>query len=59
MCERFLDRTPASETARIFGTTGAMPNWPPRYNLAPTQGALAVRFNVETKERNPDVLRWG
>jgi putative SOS response-associated peptidase YedK len=36
-----------------------MPNWPPRYNLAPTQGALAVRFNAETKERTLDVLRWG
>ena len=59
MCGRFLNRTPASETARIFNPKGAMPNWPPRYNLAPRQGALAVRFNAETKERTLDVLRWG
>jgi putative SOS response-associated peptidase YedK len=59
MCGRFLNRTPASETARIFGTKNAVPNWPPRYNLAPTDGALAVRFNPETRERSLDVLRWG
>lgn len=34
-----------------------MPNWAPRYNFAPTQGALAVRFNAETKERTVDVLQ--
>src|ERR1700733_11739745 len=59
MCGRFLNRTPAAETACIFGTKNALPNWPPRYNLAPTDGALAVRFNPETHERSLDVLRWG
>jgi putative SOS response-associated peptidase YedK len=59
MCGRFLNRLPASETARIFGTAGAVPNWPARYNLAPTQAVLAVRYNPETRERPLDPLRWG
>jgi putative SOS response-associated peptidase YedK len=59
MCGRFLNRIPLAETARIFSTKNALPNWPPRYNLAPTQGLLAVRFNPETRERTLDVLRWG
>jgi putative SOS response-associated peptidase YedK len=59
MCGRFLNRLPVTETAQIFGTVGAVPNWPPRYNLAPTQPVLAVRFNPEARERSLDVLRWG
>ena len=59
MCGRFLNRTPASETARIFGTTNALPNWPARCNIAPTQGVLTVRFNPETHERSLEALRWG
>lgn len=59
MCGRFLNRTPASETARIFGTTNPLPNFPPRYNLAPTEGVLAVRFNPDDARRHLDVMRWG
>ena len=59
MCGRFLNRTPVSETARIFGTTNALPNYPPRYNLAPTEGVLAVRFNPDDVRRHLDVMRWG
>jgi putative SOS response-associated peptidase YedK len=59
MCGRFLNRAPASETARIFGTKNPLLNWPAHYNIAPTQDVLAVRFNCETRERSLDVLRWG
>jgi putative SOS response-associated peptidase YedK len=59
MCGRFLNRIPAAETARIFGTTNPVPNYPARYNVAPTQDVLAVRFNPKTHERSLDVLRWG
>ena len=58
MCGRFLNRIPAAETARLFGTTNALPNYPARFNIAPTQGVLTVRFNPETHERSLDVLRW-
>jgi putative SOS response-associated peptidase YedK len=59
MCGRFLNRTPASETARIFGTTNPVPNFPRRYNLAPSEGVLAVRFNPDDGRRHLDVMRWG
>jgi putative SOS response-associated peptidase YedK len=59
MCGRFLNRTPASETARIFGTTNAVPNYPARYNLAPSEGVLAVRYNPDDGRRHLDVVRWG
>lgn len=59
MCGRFLNKTPAAETARLFGTANPVPNYPPRYNLAPTEGVLAVRFNPDDGKRHLDVLRWG
>src|ERR1700722_3239091 len=59
MCGRFLNRTPASETARIFGTTNAVPNFPPRFNLAPTESVLAVRFNPDDGRRHLELMRWG
>jgi putative SOS response-associated peptidase YedK len=59
MCGRFLNRTPAAETARIFGTTNPVPNYPPRFNLAPTEGVLAVRYNPDDGRRYLDILRWG
>lgn len=59
VCGRYLNKTPAAETARIFGTTNPLPNLPACYNVAPTQPVLAVRFNPETRERSLDLLRWG
>jgi putative SOS response-associated peptidase YedK len=59
MCGRFLNRTPASETARIFGTSGPVPNLPARYNIAPTQTVLTVRHDAESGTRRLDLLRWG
>lgn len=59
MCGRFLNKLPAAEIARLFGTRNPLPNYPARYNLAPTQPVLAVRYNAETAERSLDALRWG
>jgi putative SOS response-associated peptidase YedK len=59
MCGRFqLARSP-EEIARWFGTRNAVPNYPARYNIAPTDPVLAVRFNPKTGERSLDPLRWG
>jgi putative SOS response-associated peptidase YedK len=59
MCGRyFLSRTP-EEIARWFGTRSALPNFPARYNIAPTDPVLAVRFNRKSGERSLDTLRWG
>jgi putative SOS response-associated peptidase YedK len=59
MCGRFLNKLPAAEIARIFGTKNALTNYPARFNVAPTDPVLVVRFNSKTNERTLDPLRWG
>jgi putative SOS response-associated peptidase YedK len=59
MCRRFLNKLPAAEVARFFGTRNPLPNYPARYNIAPKDPVLPVRFNPKTKERALDALRWG
>ena len=55
----FFRRTPAKEIARVFRTTGAPPDAPPRFNLAPASAVLCVRFNPADGRRHLDLLRWG
>jgi putative SOS response-associated peptidase YedK len=59
MCGRFLNKLPPAETARLFRTRNVAPNYPARFNIAPTDPVLAVRFNAKTGERSLDALRWG
>ena len=59
MCGRFLNSLPPAETARLFRTTNVAPNYPARFNIAPTDPVLAVRWNAKTGERSLDALRWG
>src|SRR5258706_9914962 len=59
MCGRSILYSPADSITKWFGTKNPSPNSPARYNVAPTQDILAVRFNPETKERILDALRWG
>jgi len=59
MCGRFLNSLPPAETARLFGTKNVAPNYPARFNIAPTDPVLAVRWNAKTGERSLDALRWG
>jgi putative SOS response-associated peptidase YedK len=59
MCGRFLNKLPTAEIARIFDTRNPLPNYPERFNIAPTDPFLSVCFNSETKERTLDALRWG
>ena len=59
MCGRFASITPPETMRQMFGTRNLVPNFPARFNLAPTQDVLAVRFNPETRERSLDPLRWG
>lgn len=59
MCGRFfLQRDPAG-VARYFGTSNAVPNLRPSWNVAPTQESAVVRRHPETGARHLDVLRWG
>jgi putative SOS response-associated peptidase YedK len=55
MCGRFLNKLPAAEIAGISGTRNALPNYPARFNIAPTDPVLTVRFNANTMERTLEV----
>lgn len=59
MCGRFASDLPPELIRRLFGTTGAIPNDAPSYNVAPTQSTAVVRRHPETGERHLDLLRWG
>src|SRR5258708_26808455 len=59
MCGRFLNKLPPEETARLFRTKGVAPNYPARFNIAPTDPILAVRFDPKSGQRSLDALRWG
>ena len=59
MCGRYLLSRSPEEIARWFATRNALPNVPARYNIAPTDPVLAVRFNRKSGERSLDTLRWG
>ena len=34
-------------------------DWRPRYNIAPTQTVLAIRFDEDAGPRTPHLMRWG
>jgi putative SOS response-associated peptidase YedK len=57
MCGRLVQTLPPEAMARVFRTTGAVPNIGPSWNVAPTQDALVVRSREGA--RSLDVLRWG
>ncbi len=59
MCGRFASQLPAEILARLFATTGDLPNTPPSWNVAPTQAAMVVRRHPQTGERRLDALQWG
>ena len=59
MCGRFAAQLPPEFIARLFRTKSELPNIAANWNVAPTQGALVVRINPDTKERSLDVLSWG
>ena len=59
MCGRYVSSLPTDEIRAIFGTVGEVPNIPPNWNVAPTQGAMVVRRHPESGERRLGALRWG
>jgi putative SOS response-associated peptidase YedK len=59
MCGRYASHLPAAAIARLFRTTGPLPNLAPSWNVAPTQSAPVVRRHPETGERRLDLLTWG
>jgi putative SOS response-associated peptidase YedK len=59
MCGRYLLARSAERLQRALRLAGAMPNFPPSWNIAPTQDAPVVRRHPESGERRLDLLRWG
>jgi putative SOS response-associated peptidase YedK len=59
MCGRYASFLPAEALARVFGTTGPLPNLEPTWNMAPTKDAPIVRFDPDTSERRLEVAKWG
>lgn len=57
MCGRFTLRTPNRILLETFGLESG-PDFPIRFNIAPTQAVLAIRWN-EPKQRELVAMRWG
>lgn len=56
MCGRYLIKTPPETLAVYMGYTDR-PNFPPRYNIAPTQPVPIVR--LDQGQRRFALVRWG
>jgi putative SOS response-associated peptidase YedK len=56
MCGRFVVRSSPEEIRRLLGYEDT-PNFPPRYNVAPTQPIAIVR--MERGKRRFALVRWG
>lgn len=57
MCGRYWLAAPPSEVARLFGID-VRDNFPPRYNIAPTQPVAIIRQS-EMRRREYALARWG
>ena len=44
---RYASFLPAEAVARLFHTVNPLPNFPPTWNMAPTQDAMVVRHHPE------------
>jgi putative SOS response-associated peptidase YedK len=56
MCGRFLLNATPEELRALFGYLDAV-DFPPRYNIAPTQPIAVVR--IENRQRRFALVRWG
>jgi len=59
MCGRYSLTTAPEAMRRLFAADGPLPNWPPRYNIAPTQTAPVVRRRPAGQGNEIALLRWG
>ena len=60
MCGRYLLSATPDEVTQAFGIS-VTDNFPPRYNIAPTQPVAIIRQNPLTRERDREyaLVRWG
>jgi putative SOS response-associated peptidase YedK len=61
MCGRVRLSSDVSEIKLVFSIPPErpIPNFPPSWNVAPTEPLPVVRFDARAGERSLDVLRWG
>ncbi len=57
MCGRFVQKRPVSEMESFFDIKGPLPNFAPRYNVAPTQEVAVVAMGP--LHREIAVKKWG
>lgn len=57
MCGRYHLKSPPSDVADLFGVD-VRDNFPPRYNIAPTQPIAVIRMS-EQRQREYALMRWG
>ena len=57
MCGRFVQKSPANQMQSFFDIKGPVPNFGPRYNVAPTQDAAVVV--AEKDGRRIELKKWG
>ena len=57
MCGRYYLKSSPADLAALFGVD-VRDNFPPRYNIAPTQPIAVIRKN-ERREREYALVRWG
>ncbi len=58
MCGRFTLISDATIIAEMFQVL-EVPDLDPRYNIAPTQLAPIIRFDIQQACRRLDMFRWG
>ena len=61
MCGRARLSSDVSEIKLVFGIPPdrPTPNFPPSWNVAPTDSLPVVRYDAEAEQRSLDMLRWG
>lgn len=58
MCGRYTLRASPQQLREWFDLFRE-PEWEPRYNIAPSQQVLAIRFDEHATPREPVLLTWG
>jgi putative SOS response-associated peptidase YedK len=59
MCGRYRLSRRKQMVEEYFETVSDEPDWPPRYNVAPTQPVPVIRQNPKEPVRQLSLLRWG
>lgn len=57
MCGRYAILLPPDAMRQLYRFLGPLPNWPPRYNVAPTQSVPIIRAAEQGRELAQ--VRWG